>query len=1073
MPNILRTIQDLIKGCLSPGADAPPLPTILEGLATRLTGWLSAEPDPSPDGFERWLGGLRSAAGDDETRETLLVRVLQTRLPRLAESLVLLGAITAVWQEADGVVRPRSFRIAWGVLADLARRPGAHALGALLARVQGVDDAKALQVLLLLLITGPGELVGLEYRRRGFLALPQGDDDALRDLVDLVNSPVFVPLGPALAQEPATLADLLPGNAAPHRIELHGPDAFNPAAPLDGLGLTIVADAASVRALDLPLWGSAWRLRGEAAGSGNVTARVGLDGGTVDTSQAGHSSARLGLSLGRDRHAGDDALLLGDRGGTHVAVGDVRVGVTFSATEGEPVFGLTLRLSGLRLGVGADVLKPVAMGLPLPGSVTFGADVALPFLQGVGLATGAPGAGLLLGIDIPRHLGLSIGGSGAGLWVDDLLVRIEVAPARGGLAFRVLFRLGARAELGPLKATMNGAGAWLGRWTTGNAGVLAPTGIGLSLSAGPISGGGFFERLGPGEYAGALRLSILGIGAFAYGIYKEVPGAVSFVAVIGIRLPPPGIQIGFGFAVSGFGGLIGINRRADMDKLRDRLVSGTAGDVLFTDDPTRNAPRILGAMRELFPDERGVHVFGPTLQLNWLYIIKLDVGLFIELPGPRKIFVAGSGRLVVGSEDFALVYFRLDFIGGVDLTASLIFFDGALVNSHILGILRITGGIALRLGVGANPFFLFSIGGFHPSFTPAGMSVPQIPRAGAGVDLGIVWFRQETYYAVTSNTVQFGARTEAGVEIGPIKVHGWFGFDAIVQLKPFRFEASIDDGMAASFEGLEFASIRVRGQLSGPGPLVLRASASVKVLVRISKSVTLTLDKRPPEAVPAIANLAEHLRGEISAPANLRGEGEDDCVVPRASAGGDAAVCPTGDVVWEQRRVPLDRLLHKVEARPLDPPRTLGVGVVGAVVAPEHDLFAVGSTTDLSDAEALSGPGFSQGRSGFRLGLRQEIKDGPICPYAPTVEVVRLPARNRFTSPVHLRLSAGLLSALAEVTGPAVGHEAPRVAVRDEPWRVQGDGTDLMAADAFLAGRAAGVVAAPASAPAVSLAGVL
>ena len=70
MPNILRTIQDLIKGCLSPGADAPPLPTILEGLATRLTGWLSAEPDPSPDGFERWLGGLRSAAGDDETRET-------------------------------------------------------------------------------------------------------------------------------------------------------------------------------------------------------------------------------------------------------------------------------------------------------------------------------------------------------------------------------------------------------------------------------------------------------------------------------------------------------------------------------------------------------------------------------------------------------------------------------------------------------------------------------------------------------------------------------------------------------------------------------------------------------------------------------------------------------------------------------------------------------------------------------------------------------------------------------------------------------------------------------------------
>lgn len=1073
MPNILRTIQDLIKGCLSPGADAPPLPTILDDVLPLLGGWLAAEPDPSPAGLERWLAGLRAAVGDGETRETLLVRVLQMRLPRLAESLTLIGAVTAVWEEADGVVRPRSFRIAWDALGDLARRPGDQALGALLARVQGVDDAKALQVLLLLLVAGPDALVALEYQRRGFLALPQGDGDALRQLVELVNSPVSVPLGQMLVQAPAGLGQLIAGPREDPRIELNGPDAFDPNDPLGGIGLTLVADASTVRALDLPLWGTGWRLRGEAAGSGNVTARVGLDGGTVDTSQAGHSSARLGLSLGRDRHAGDDALLLGDRGGTHVAVGDVRVGVTFSATEGEPVFGLTLRLSGLRLGVGADVLKPVAMGLPLPGSVTFGADVALPFLQGVGLATGAPGAGLLLGIDIPRHLGLSIGGSGAGLWVDDLLVRIEVAPARGGLAFRVLFRLGARAELGPLKATMNGAGAWLGRWTTGNAGVLAPTGIGLSLSAGPISGGGFFERLGPGEYAGALRLSILGIGAFAYGIYKEVPGAVSFVAVIGIRLPPPGIQIGFGFAVSGFGGLIGINRRADMDKLRDRLVSGTAGDVLFTDDPTRNAPRILGAMRELFPDERGVHVFGPTLQLNWLYVIKLDVGLFIELPGPRKIFLAGSGRLVVGSEDFALVYFRLDFIGGVDLTASLIFFDGALVNSHILGILRITGGIALRLGVGANPFFLFSIGGFHPSFTPAGMSVPQIPRAGAGVDLGIVWFRQETYYAVTSNTVQFGARTEAGVEIGPIKVHGWFGFDAIVQLKPFRFEASIDAGMAASFEGFEFASIRVRGQLSGPGPLVLRASASVKVLVRISKSVTLTLDKRPPEAVPAIANLAEHLRGEISAPANLRGEGEDDCFVPRASSDGEAAVCPTGDVVWEQRRVPLDRLLHKAEARPLDPPRTLAVKVDGATVGAEHDLFAVGSTTDLSDGEALSGPGFSPGRSGFRLKVRDDLRQGPKVGYAPVVQVVRLPARNRFDSPVALRLSSVLLAALAEAAGPAVAHEAPKVSVRDEPWRVQGDGVERMAADAFLAGRAAGVVAAPASAPAVSLAGVL
>ena len=37
------------------------------------------------------------------------------------------------------------------------------------------------------------------------------------------------------------------------------------------------------------------------------------------------------------------------------------------------------------------------------------------------------------------------------------------------------------------------------------------------------------------------------------------------------------------------------------------------------------------------------------------------------------------------------------------------------------------------------------------------------------------------YLAITSNTFQLGSRVEAGIEIGPISAHGWFGFDAEVQ----------------------------------------------------------------------------------------------------------------------------------------------------------------------------------------------------------------------------------------------------------------------------------------------------
>lgn len=1070
MANILGTIQDLIKGCLSGQPGDPPLPTILVQASDQLEPLFNLQLEPTGSGLDQWLAQFRALTQNDDLRETLLVRLLQVKLPRVAEALTLVGLVDAEW-DAD---RPRLFRINWQVLDAFGQNPGRQSLLALLGRVQGIPDVKALQVLLLLLITGPDELLGLEYQRRGFLALPQGEGVSLQDLIDLVNSPISVLLGPALAAAPATLAQLVPGPQPAPRIELDGPDEpFNPAAPLDGLGLTLVVPAGTLRATRLSLWGTAWQLTGDTDGAGSVEVRVRIAGNAIDTSTAGRATARSRVQLTRGAPSDADAFLFGDRNGTHLALGEMGVGVSFSPDPGEAVFGLQLSLDRIRLALGTDLLRPITFGLALPGQIRFTSQLDLAFLQGVGLGSSAPGDGLLLGLDIPRHLGFALGGSGAGLWLDDVLIRLESAVNGRRLDFRVLLRFDARAELGPLKATLGGAGAWLGRWRTGNVGVVEPSGIGLTLAAGPVSGGGFFGRLAQGEYGGALSLKILGIGAFAYGLYKELPGGeVSFAAVIGVRLPPPGVQIGFGFAISGFGGLIGINRRADTDRLHDRLVSGTAGDVLFTDDPTRNAPRILGEMAQLFPAERGVHVFGPTFQMNWLYIIKLDVGLFIELPGPRKIFIAGSGRLVVGTEDFALVYFRLDFIGGIDLTQSLFFLDGALVNSHLLGVLRITGGMALRLGYGANPFFLFSIGGFHPAFAPGGLAVPQIPRAGASLDLGLVWFRQETYFAVTSNTVQFGARTEAGVKIGPISVHGWFGFDALVQFKPFRFIASIDAGMAATFAGIEFASVRVRGELSGPGPLVLKGSASVKVLIRISKSITLTLDNRPPDAPPPIDNLALHLAGEITEPANLRGDGADDAVVTRATREGAAALAPTGDVVWEQKRVPLDRLLHRAEARPLDPPRTLGVHVEGASTTDEEDLFSLGSFTTVSDAEALSGPTFSTGRSGFRLKVPDAMASGPAQDHSNELNVVWLPARRRFPS-VTAALSEGLLNSVLFGAGTPVGKEDPKVKVSQEKWQVVGGPAGQHAADAFLAARHARTAAMPVSTPTVSLAGVL
>lgn len=1067
MADLLSTIGKAITDALAPSADGPyaalPLPSSLVGVGDRLGNGLTVGTDPSAAGLERWLAEFRRLVGDVAVRETIAVRVLQVRLPRLAEALALVGAIVITWEGSGENARVRHLRVNWARLGQVVSDPGQVGLTTLLSRAGGLGDVKSLQVLLLLLAGDPLALLRLEYAGRGFLALPTGDGVGLGDLIEEVNSPVYLglPDRAVTTQEPAGI-----------RLVSDGPDIAVPAGTLGTLSLGAVLPA-SLRPTGAVTLAPGWVLRLESPGGGDLRIVLACAGTSFDTDV--RSSAPVTLTASPTTAPAADAFLLGRAEGTHVSVGNASVALSLRTEPGTPLFTWLVTLSPVRFGLATDVLGPIGSGLPLPPLLTFAADVATSFAQGTGLSAG--GAGASLGVEFTHALGLVVGGPGAGLRVDTVLTRLELAVTGGGLFLRVVLRLTARAELGPVSATVSEAGAWLGRWTTGNAGLLPPRGIGLVIAAGPVSGGGFLGELAPGEYGGALALKVLGIGAFAWGIYQQLPdGSTSVAVLIGVRLPPPGIQVGFGFAISGLGGLVGVNRRADLDRLREKLGSGTAGDVLFTDDPVKNAPRLLGELRTLFPAARGTHVVGPTIQVNWLYLLRLDIGLFVELP-TGKFFLAGTGRYVVGTDDFALVRLRLDFVGGVDPTKSLVFFDGQLVDSSVLGVIRITGGISFRLGFGASAYFVYSVGGFHPAFDARTLDVPHLPRAGASVSLGIVWLRQEVYLAVTSTSYQFGTNTEAGIKVGPIKVHGWVRFDALIQLRPFHFTAAIDAGMAAECKGVEFASIRVRGELSGPGPLVLRASGSVRVLVRISKSVTITLDGSPPEHLPEIPNLAEHLRPELDRQANLRCDGAD-VDVQFGGAADAALVIPVGGLVWEQRRVPLNQLVERAEGRPLRPARTVSVTVGGWATTPERDRFGHGTFASLSAADQLAAPTFVEAVSGFRLAGADRFGSAPTRVDAPlTTTVVRLPGRSRLSALLAWYPEDGLATLLQRSGGIRVADEPPVVGVRAEPWLVGEASTDsfgqpFSAASAYSASRHTGAVAAPVSTPTVSTSGV-
>jgi hypothetical protein len=1081
LESLTKILQNSIEG-------EPPPPAKLLTISDRLDELTAVSIDASGAGIDRWLRALRNITGDQELYDTLIARALQMHFPRAAEALTALGLIDFKWAD-DGTLS--AFLLDWEGLDAFLTDPGKEAFILILSKLQKIKDVKAAQALVLLFISGPRALLALEYQRQGFAALPvEGDPGiSLRELIELVNSPLFLKLPLStfpldLDQFKMQAEQTQPPNSS--SIMLDGPGVGpdnndDPANGTDGLAVDILLkQGEALPPVDL---GDGWLLKRTADTGADKHYRLKFKPADLDPNTS--SDGEFILSLSR-KTADPDAFLLGDKNGTHFAVQNVELGLRFRPN---PLYDLVVRLDDVRFVLKPDFLKLLSFGLELPALLRFNSDIAFDYVQGKGLSAQGSAEGMpALGVQFAAPLNLTIGSSAVGLRVDTVVTRLEASLHEGDLQFRIQFRYSARGRFGPLGVILDGAGVSFGRWGDGFGGPLAPQGIGLDVSAGPVSGGGFLKTTDGREFSGALQLKILGIGAFAYGLYKTLPnGEPAVVALIGIRFPMPGIQIGFGFAVTGFGGLIGVNRRADTDLLRERLASGTAGNVLFNDNPMRNAPQLLNEMGRFFPDDPGIFLIGPTLQVNWLYILKLDLGIFIELPGPRQVFIAGSARLVIGSEEFALVYLRLDFIGGLDLTKSLIYFDAALVNSHVLGIFRITGGVALRIGYGVGGYFLFSVGGFHPDFHPAGLELPRLARVGVGASFGPAWLKMEMYLALTSSSFQLGFKVEAGLDLGPLSAHGWFRFDALIQLKPFAFMARIDAGFDIEALGFSFCSARVEGYLSGPGPLVLNARASVSRFgLKASGSITLTLSNNPPQQVVPISNLPQYLQEELNKADNLRFEGDDRSVVFAPADPGLKLYAPVGVLVWEQKRVPLNLDIQKAEGVELGGWHRLSLEVSDPTgekaiwtSTPEMDWFGAGTYLILNDSEALNLSRLEEQESGLRINAGSDMAKGRSQSPTLKLNMIRIPGRILLSDAVAgLFGITAMISMLNQRDGRAQPDPGPAgVIIKQETWNVH-NGAGMVAGSApnsvqaFSEAKRIGGTSIPAVQEAVNLEGV-
>ena len=112
--------------------------------------------------------------------------------------------------------------------------------------------------------------------------------------------------------------------------------------------------------------------------------------------------------------------------------------------------------------------------------------------------------------------------------------------------------------------------------------------------------------------------------------------------------------------------------------------------------------------------------------------------------------------------------------------------------------------MAVRLKWGNDPAFLLSIGGFHPSFQPPPLALPTLRRIAAIIlNYDYARIRVGCYFAVTSNTVQFGARAELFFGFDGLSVSGHIGFDVLFQFSPFYFIAEISGSLSLSVVGLD------------------------------------------------------------------------------------------------------------------------------------------------------------------------------------------------------------------------------------------------------------------------------
>ena len=549
-----------------------------------------------------------------------------------------------------------------------------------------------------------------------------------------------------------------------------------------------------------------------------------------------------------------------------------------------------------------------------------------------------------------------------------------------------------KASLGPMTAVVEGLGfeisIALAAGNSGNLGPLdivpgfkPPKGVGLSINAGAVKGGGYlYLDFKKGEYAGALELDLAGIvTAKAIGLIStKLPNGnkgFALLIIISVEFGTP-IQLGFGFTLIAVGGLVGLNRSMNLNALAEGIRSGAVNSIMFPKGVIANAPKIISDLGNFFPSEEGHFLIGPMAKIGWgtPTLISLALGVIIEIP-PGDIAIVGVLKVALPTEDIGLIVLQVNFIGAIEPDKARMWFFASLYDSRVLFI-TLDGDMGLLFAFGDDANFVVSLGGFHPRYNPPPLPFPNPRRISIDIlNTPIARIRVDGYFAVTSNSVQFGAHAELYFGFSVLNVDGQIGFDALLQFSPFHFIVEVYASLSVNVFGAGLFSLSISLSLEGPTPWRAHGSGSITILFfSVDVDIDTTWGETRNTTLPPVKVMPLFV-GEFSKPENWRAlpPNKNKLLVSLRKLPEDEAaqvLHPLGALRVTQRALPLNLKLDKVGTQKPSDVNRLSITAGGSGLVKKSDVkerFAPGQYQDMDDAQKLSRPAYGPENGGLDL----------------------------------------------------------------------------------------------------------